>query len=184
MKQQMNTFAFAAALLAAAVGLRAAQEKTVPQESITASATIEAIDQPARSLTIRNEDGTHEVLRVPPEVNRFSELKVGDKITARYQGSMVVRLKKPGEAAVAVESGAIAPAEGTSPGISVATERTMTVTIVDIDEAAPSITVKGPNGWTYNRRVTDRKALAQVKVGDRLDITWHDAVLLSVTPPK
>jgi hypothetical protein len=32
--------------------------------------------------------------------------------------------------------------------------------------------------------VEDTKALAQVKVGDKLDITWNDAVLISATPPK
>jgi hypothetical protein len=32
--------------------------------------------------------------------------------------------------------------------------------------------------------VDDKKALEKVKVGDQLDITWNDAVLISVTPAK
>jgi len=44
----------------------------------------------------------------------------------------------------------------------------------------PSITFTGPNGWKYSSRVEDKKALAKVKVGDRLDITWTEALILSV----
>jgi hypothetical protein len=32
--------------------------------------------------------------------------------------------------------------------------------------------------------VQDRKALEQVAVGDRVDITWSEAVLVSVAPFK
>ena len=58
------------------------------------------------------------------------------------------------------------------------------MTITAIDPNVPSITVKSANGWTYSRRVDDKKALEKVKVGDQLDITWNDAVLISVTPAK
>ena len=47
---------------------------------------------------------------------------------------------------------------------------------------APSITFKGPNNWTYSSRVEDKQALAKVKVGDRLDLTWTQAVLVEITP--
>jgi hypothetical protein len=66
----------------------------------------------------------------------------------------------------------------------VASQRTLTVTITAIDPAVPSITVKSANGWVYSRKVKDTKALAQVKVGDKLDITWNDAVMISVLPAK
>ena len=173
-----------ASLVAASADAAAAQVKTIPAESMTATATIEAIDQSTRTLTLRSEDGTYETLKAPDEVKRFSELKVGDKITARYYSSLIVRLKKPGEAAIDVEGGAITPSTGASPGSTLATQRTLTVTITAIDPKVPSITVKGPNGWTYSRKVTDPKALAKVKVGDQLDVTWNDAVLIAVTPPK
>jgi hypothetical protein len=117
-------------------------------------------------------------------MTRFSELKVGDTITARYYSSLIVRLKKPGEPSIDVDKGAITPGTGASPSGTVGLQRTLTVTIVAIDPKVPSITVKSDNGWTYSRRVEDTKALAQVKVGDKLDITWNDAVLISATPPK
>jgi hypothetical protein len=53
-------------------------------------------------------------------------------------------------------------------------------TITAIDPSAPSITFKGPNDWTYSSRVQDRDVLKKVKVGDRVDITWTEALLISV----
>jgi len=47
----------------------------------------------------------------------------------------------------------------------------------------PSITFSGPNNWKYSSKVVDKKALASVKVGDKVDITWTEAVLISVQPP-
>lgn len=180
----MSMAVLAGAVLAAApIGVRA-QVKTIPDESITATGTIEAIDKGTRTLTLRNEDDTVETMQVPAEVTRFSSLQVGDKITARFYSSLIVRLKKPGEAAVDVENAALTPSTGSRPGGTIANQRTITVTITAIDPDVPSITVKGPNAWTYTRKVTDRKALAQVKVGDKLDITWTDAVLIAVTPAK
>jgi hypothetical protein len=36
------------------------------------------------------------------------------------------------------------------------------------------------NGWTYATRVKDRKALATVKVGHKVDITGTEALTLSL----
>jgi len=41
------------------------------------------------------------------------------------------------------------------------------------------ITFSGPNNWSYSSRVEDTKMLAQVKVGDKVDITWTEALLVS-----
>jgi len=55
---------------------------------------------------------------------------------------------------------------------------------VTVEEQAHTVTVKGPNGYTYSRKVADKKTFDTLKVGDRLDMTWTDALLISVDPPK
>jgi hypothetical protein len=180
----VSTLVLAGSVLTAGSTATGPQVKTIPDQTITATATIEAIEAKSRLVTLLTEDGTHEVVRVPEAVKRFSELKVGDKITARYYSSLIVRMKKPGEAAIDVDESAVTPGTGANPAGTVATQRTLTVMITAIDLNVPSITVKSANGWTYSRRVDDKKALEKVKVGDRLDITWNDAVLISATPAK
>ena len=73
---------------------------------------------------------------------------------------------------------------GARPGGTAATQRTITATITAIDPAVPSITFSGPNNWKYTSRVEDKQALSKVKVGDRVDITWTQALLASFDDAK
>jgi hypothetical protein len=184
MKMTLTTMVLAGSVLLASGGPARAQVKTIQGEMTTVSATVEAIELSTRELTVKNDKGEYETIVAPPEMTRFSSLKVGDKITARYYDNVVVRLKKPGEAAIDVDAAALTPTATQKAGATAATQRTITATVTAIDPKVPSITVKGPNGWTYSRKVVDKKALAQVKVGDKLDITWTNAMLISVDPAK
>ena len=69
--------------------------------------------------------------------------------------------------------------EGTTSDTRVVKEK-ITATIVDIDKAESSISFAGPNGWSYSRRVFDPTVLDQVKVGDKVDITWNIDLKASV----
>ena len=147
-----------------------AQVKELPTETTTIAGTIETIDQGKRSMNIKTAEGKWVSVTAPESVTRFSELKVGDKIKATYNNNVVVRMKPPGEAAVDTASAgsAMAPTAGAKVAV-----RTMTATINEIDKGASSITFVGPNGWKYSRRVVDPAVFNQVKVGDRVDITWN-----------
>ena len=83
----------------------------------------------------------YETIQVPPEIKRFSELKVGDKITARYYENVVVRLKKPDEAAVDVDSAAVTAGTGKRPAGTAATQQTITVAVTAIDPKTSVVTV-------------------------------------------
>ena len=161
-----------------------AQSKTIPGEAETITATVEAIDASTRTLTVKDSEGNLVPITVPKSMERFSEVKVGDTITARYYDNVVIRLKPAGEPAVDTTSDAITKSSGAIPAGTAAMQRTITATIVAIDNSVPSITFKGEKvNWTYSSRVADKAALAKVKVGDRVDITWTEALTVSVTSP-
>ena len=109
------------------------QTKTIPGEMVSTTVTVEAIEQSTRTLTVKNDKGIYETIQAGPDVTRFSELKVGDKITVRYYDNVVVRVKKPGEAAVDVDSAALTKGQGQRPAGTAATQKTMTVTITAMD---------------------------------------------------
>lgn len=161
-----------------------AQSKTLEGDAVVMRVTVEAIEQSSRTLTVKNDKGLYETLQAGPNVERFSELKVGDKITVRYYENVVVRVKKPGEAAVDVDSAALTKGQGARPAGTAAAQRTITVTITQMDAKKGTVTVKGPNGYNYSRKVDDKKALSKLKVGDQLDMTWTEAALISVDPQK
>src|SRR5262249_44376595 len=73
--------------------------KTVTKEStVTSIFTIAAIDQVTRSITLRSANGDEDTYIVGPQVTRLNQLKVGDRITAAYHESLLLQLRKPGEA--------------------------------------------------------------------------------------
>ena len=164
----------------------AAQIKTLPGESITVSATVTAIDHTTRLVTLKKSDGEVIQTMASPEVKRLAEIKVGDTVTAKYSENLILRVMKPGEAGINSATGGVAAGTGARPSATVTAQRTITATITGIDPAVPSITLMGPapEKRVYTTKVADREALKQVKVGDRLDVTFAAAVLVSVDPPK
>jgi len=158
----------------------AAQSKTLTGETKTATATVEAIETSTRTITLKKPDGTYVTTVAGPDVQRFAEIKVGDKVTAKYYDNLVIRLKQPGEPDMATSSSAATGSGQATPGGTKAKQTTITATITAIDAKAPSITFSGPNGWKYTSRVEDPKALDKVKVGDKVDITWTEALLVSI----
>jgi len=165
-------------------GMVSAQTKVIEGESETVTAVVEAVDQSTRTLTLKLTDGTYETLVAPASVERFDAIKVGDTLTARYYDNIVLRVQKPGEKPVNTAEGAITKTPGTSPGATAAVQRTITATITAIDMKISSITFSGPNNWKYSSRVKDIEMLKQVKVGDKIDITWTEALLVGFTPAK
>jgi Cu/Ag efflux protein CusF len=171
---------FLAALMSAAALAARAQNPVAIAEGIEKTATIVAIDHTARVITLENETGSVE-LAVGPEVKRFGELKVGDKITFRYRESLLVQVQKPGEAKPkAAGAPAVTRGTGAKPSATIAQQQTATVTIKAIDPKVPSITVTTADGHTLSHKVEDKKLLEGYKVGDKVDITYTEALMISV----
>jgi Cu/Ag efflux protein CusF len=156
-----------------------AQSRTVSGEMKVVTGTVEKIDLTARILTIKTATD-YEEISVPATVKNFSNVTVGDKLTLRYY-NVVQILKKPGEAAVDRRTETVTPGIAGTSG-TLAKQRTITATITAIDEQAPSVSFKGPRGGTFTSPVRDRAALSKVKIGDQVEITWTDAVLVSLEP--
>jgi hypothetical protein len=175
-----TAFVLACSLSPLVITSAAAQTKTIEGERTTMTATVEAIEQSARTVTLRLPNDELHTVSVPERMKQFSELRVGDKITATYYETLTVRLKSPGEPDVNTLNEGVTPgAVGRRAGTKVS-ERTITATIDAIDMTVPSISFKGPSGWHYSTKVRDKRALEVVRVGDRVDITWTDAMLVSV----
>lgn len=170
---------------AAKEGAQKAAQGFTSSKPVSISGTIEAIDQSNRILTVKGPKGNLEEIWVSSDVKRFSELKVGDTVKLSYYESLAVSVRKPGEPApTSAVTEAITPGTGGRPGATLARQATITVTIVSIDPAAPSVTVKGPKGNVMSMRVQDPKRLTMVKVGDTVDVTYTQAALVEVETVK
>ena len=176
-----KTLAALAVLVVLPVVARA-QKPVTETEAIELTTKIEAIDKTARLLTLKDKDGETETIHCGPEVKRFDELKVGDTITFRYYESIAYAIRKPGQPSglPAPTGPAVTRGEGARPSGTIAKQETATVTLKAIDEKVPSVTVLTEDGRTVSLKVEDKKRLEGVKVGDKVEITYTVAVMISV----
>jgi hypothetical protein len=177
-------FGLAAALVIGSV-VQAEQTVTKKSDTVTATVTIQAIDKTNRLVTIKDESGVEDTMQVGPAMKRFDELKVGDKVKVEYYESLVLQVRKPGDAVkTGGDSAKLTPGTGAAPAATLSRQQTTTVEVLAIDQKVPSITVKTADGRTVSRKVEDRKNLEGVKVGDKIDITYTQAAIMSVEPLK
>jgi len=72
---------------------------------------------------------------------------------------------------------------GETPGGAIGREVTVTATITAIDKNAETVTIRGPQGDSATVKARDPKNLDLVKVGDLVDITYTQALAVSLDKP-
>ena len=176
-----RTLAVLAVLVALPIVARA-QKPVTQTEAIELTTKIEAIDKTARLVTLKDKDGEVETIYCGPEVKRFDELKVGDTVTFRYHESVAYAIRKPGQpSGLPAQTGpSVTRGQGPRPGGTISQQETATVTIKAVDPKVPSVTVLTEDGRTVSFKVEDKKNLKDVKVGDKVEVTYTEAVMISV----
>jgi len=149
---------------------------------IEKTATVEAIDQSSRMVTLKGPEGNSVTFKASAEVRNLPQVKVGDTVKFAYYESLAVRVLGKGEAfPTAGESATAARAKaGEKPAGVVGTETTVNATITAIDKKAKTATLKGEDGKSVTVKPLRPEKLDEVKVGDRLVITYTEAVAVKV----
>jgi hypothetical protein len=162
-----------------------AQKPVTQGAAVTESFVIDAIDHSARLVTLRGEDGLTETIFCGPEVERFDALKVGDKVNFRYYESVVYQIRKPGAPVPKPSEGAaMVRAAGDKPGGTISQQVTAVVTVNEVDAKVPSVTVTTTEGRKMSFKVEDPNNIKDVKVNDTVEITYTQALAISVLPGK
>lgn len=180
MRSIVGLVLFAALLVAPAAW---AQKPVSLGDVVTQTVTIVAIDHTARVVTLKDKDGETADLLCGPEVKRFDQLKVGDKVTFQYHESLVSAISRPGAAPKAPVSEGISRTADKVGG-TVSRQMNASVTIMAIDTKVPSVTVKTAKGDKMSFKVENAKNLEGYKAGDKVDITYTQALAISVESPK
>ena len=105
-------------------------------------------------------------------------------MTFTYFESLAVRVLKEGEAFPASgESASMSRAKpGEKPGGEIGAETSLNATITAIDKAAKTATLMGENGKSVTVTPLRPEKLDEVKVGDRLVITYTESIAVKVEP--
>jgi Cu/Ag efflux protein CusF len=172
------------AMLCLAVAPISGQTKVEQAGNISKSATIVAIDHTNRIVTLKDAAGSLEDFECGPEIKRFDELKVGDSVTFSYHAAVVYEVVKAGTTAPVPGGASMVRGQGTKPSGAITQQHHATVTIEAINPAIPSIKVKTADGHSMSATVEDKKNLEGLKVGDKVMVTFTEALMVTVEAPK
>jgi len=152
---------------------------------VTATARVTALDQQTRRVTLERADGSEVTVYADDTVRNLPQVHVGDEVTASFYESLAYEVKKPGSAApgATVAEDTARAKLGEKPAGAGARVTTIVTTIVGIDKAAGTVTLQGPTGRATTIKARDPRNLERVAVGDLVEITYTEAVAVSVEPP-
>jgi hypothetical protein len=151
------------------------------------SAQVVAIDKATRTLTLKGPKGDSVDIVAGEEVRNFDQIKLGDFVVARYAQALSLELKKTkvaaGEVTVREEAGKAKPGE--RPAVGGARQVTAIAEVTAVDPQKSTITLKGPRGNVVTLDVKNPDQFKVVKKGDQVEVTYTEALALSVEPaPK
>jgi Cu/Ag efflux protein CusF len=183
MMKRVNIFLLLLGLFYAYPTNASAQGTVARAGNVSKSATITAINKSTRVVTLKDAQGNVEDIVCGPEITRFNELKVGDVVTFSYHAAVAYQIAKPGTKSAAGGTDVVR-GQGVKPSGAITQQQKRTVTIESIDAAAPSITVRTANGHKITAQVEDKKNLEGLKAGDKVEITFTEALMVTVDAPK
>ena len=178
-------------VLAFTLGLIATEAKggeaTVKRARVvTLTATVEAIDLAQRLVTLKGPKGKVVTIHVDERAKNLPQVQVGDEVVVKYYEAIALRVLAPGETTPSASAtGGLATAQpGQKPAGVGAREVTVTVTVEAMNKKAGTVTFKGPEGNSVTVKAQDPKNLDKVKVGDKVEITYTEALAISVEKAK
>jgi hypothetical protein len=152
-------------------------------------ATVTSIDLDKRLVTLKADNGNQTTVEVSPDVTNLPQVKAGDKVVVDYYQGLAAQFRKKGESETVGkvdQTDAVArAAPGDKPGAAVGTTVTTTVVIDAVDKAKNQVSFTGPSGAKRTVDVKDpsaQKFIAELKKGDEVELTYTEALAVSVQP--
>ena len=157
--------------------------KAVGAATTEVTAKVVAVDAMQRTVTLQSASGKKRTIEVGEGVRNFSEIKVGDTVQAKYTEALALELKKGTMSMSApTEEQTITPAPpaGAKPGGTVARRVTAMTEVIAVDPTKKMVTLRGPRGNEVDVDVQDPDQLKNIKKGDHVQVTYVEALAISV----
>jgi len=183
----MRKLVLLTAVALAALGIPAlAQDNTTTSEpgkvmstrTVTLTADVVAIDPTYRIVTLKGSRGNIVDVVVGDEVKNFDQIKIGDKVVAKYQLAISAEVTKMTGPRERVEQ-----TTGTRDAGSATRAHTVTILadVIATDPAKRTMTLRGPKN-VVTIDVENPMHFNVVKKGDRVLVTYSEAIALSLEP--
>jgi Cu/Ag efflux protein CusF len=152
--------------------------------AVKAEAEVIAVDQKARKVTLKGDEGTIQDIVVGKEAKNLPQVKVGDRVVVAYDQILALRLKNsPGLRETDEREGSATAAAGQKPGAVAVKETHFFADIINVDAKKGVVTIRGAKGRIVDLKIKDKAVLAQAKVGDQVEGFYEQVLSLVVLPP-
>ena len=180
-------------LAAGAVLALLACAKPTPPEPLTlestkrVEATVTAVQKEKRLVSLRGADGRTVTVEAGPSVHNFEQIKVGDRVVVAYVEAIGFALAPPGDPGNVTDAALVAgrAAPGERPGAAIGGILRTTVSIDSVDPKTHTVTFHGQDGMPRAIPVLTAEGRAfasKLRAGDRVEVTYEEAVAISVEP--
>ena len=158
---------------------------------VEVTATVTAIDMENRLVTIQGPEGNSVVIQVSDQVKNLPQAKVGDHVIVKYYRSAYVDIvKTKGDVELGTEVGAakITAAAGQKPAAAIGVEVTRRAEVVFVDPYQKFISFRSPDRGL--RKISLKESpdlqhyLQELKKGDIVEVTYTEAMAISLEPAK
>jgi len=151
---------------------------------VTVTATVQAIDQEKREVTLKGPLGNVVTFVVDERVRRLNEVKIGDEVTADYYVSLAGELSAPTEQEkknplTVLDAAARAP-QNTSPAGGKLRAFKVVASVVGLDLPTQSVTLQGPLGNYDTIHAASVDNLKKLRLGDTIVGTYTQALAISL----
>jgi len=159
----------------------AAGESVRAATILTIHGKVKAVDKSQKLVTVQVPTGQEYTLKVDNPYN-LDAAAVGTGVLVRYYEVVSVRKKKPNESlpSLSVTAGVVTAKPGTAPGAVAEEHLKAVVSVVEVDKANGTVTIKGSDGSVETVKANNRKVLSHLKAGDDLVITASRATAISL----
>lgn len=174
----------------AAAHAASAQQPTVFADQLDeVTATVTAIDSEQRLVSLETEDGRALTVEASDEVRNFEQIEVGDQVDVKFYEAFAAEVT---EAPASTEEqpvvvGSRRAALGERPAGAVGLVYTAIVTIDAVDPETGEVRFTGPGGQPREVsfvRPELQEFAEQLKPGDRVEVTYGEAMAIAVTPKE
>jgi len=149
--------------------------------AVTVRGTVAAVDKDNHTVTLKGPKGRTVTLDVK-DLQKLDAINVGDPVVAKYMEAVAFQIKPAGTAATGAttQESRVSSKPGETPAGAVGREVTVTAPITAIDKKANTVTITGPEGNSATVKAKDPKNLERIKVGDMVEITYAQALAVSL----
>jgi hypothetical protein len=154
------------------------------QQTTEMTARVVGIDRTERVVTLKGPKGNEVDVVCGDEVKNFAQIKLGDQVTAKYVESLYLELKKTAAGvreSVEIEGGAHAKLGERPAGVAMR-ELVILADVTAVDPVKMTVTLKGPKNNIVTLPVKNPDQFKVVKKGDQVEVTYTQAMAISVDP--